>query len=122
MKTKDFSIGQELFYVPSANRGGSKIPAHHVVKKVGRKWVTAGLADSGWADEKFSPETMQADGGGYSSPGTYYLNDCAYREKLADEAAWAELKDWMGYRTRPSGLKAASIRAALDNLKAETIL
>lgn len=122
MKTTDFSVGQELFYVPNANRGGSKLPANHVVKKIGRKWVTAGLPDSEWANERFTPETMQADGGNYSSPGSYYLSDNIYRENLADDAAWAELSEFMRYRSRPSGLKAASIRAALDKLQAETIL
>lgn len=81
MKTTDFSVGQELFYVQTAR---SKNPAplvRHVVKKIGRKWITAGLLGATWADERFDPETMRADGGAYTSPGIYYLSESAYTAK-----------------------------------------
>ena len=117
MKTTDFTIGQQLFYVPNQHRGGSKEPCFHVVKSIGRKWINAGLPGSTRADERFLPETMIADGGDYMSPGSYYLSEAEYRDECDANAAWGELNEWLRYQRRPAGLKASAIRAALKALQ-----
>ena len=117
MKTTDFTIGQQLLYVPNQQCVGSKELCFHVVKSIGRKWINAGLPGSTRADERFLPETMIADGGDYVSPGAYYLSEAEYRDACDANAAWGELNEWLRCQRRPAGLKASAIRAALKALQ-----
>lgn len=89
-----FTIGQELWWVPTNGRGRSE-PSSVTVTKLGRRWI--GLSNG----HKFDIDTMRADGGQYSSPGRCYLSQAEHEREMALEFAWAELRAAIENHYRP---------------------
>ena len=81
-----------------------------VVEKVGRRWATiAGVR------YRIDVKTLQADGGGYSSPGTCYLDKDAFIAEREAVALYGELRQRMGSRP-PAEVSAVDIRQAASLL------
>lgn len=79
------------------------------VATVGRKW--ASLSDS-WPT-RINIQTMEVDGGNYSSTGKCYASEEAYKTHLNDVAAWKDF--WQKVRSHsalPEGVTAEMIQAA----------
>lgn len=94
-------VGQRLYYVPSQGR---ITPSFVTVAKVGRKWATL---DSG---RRINLETLRADGGGYSSPGSCWESKQAYEAEVALRDAWSGFKRRMDREyTKPAHLTLADI-------------
>lgn len=123
MKTKDFHVGQKVFFVPmsvSAVRAFSTEIEEHVVMSVGRKWVTAGPeGTNAYSWYRFLPDTMLADGKDFGSTVKYFLSKEAFYEELEVERLWREIR----YLARqlpyfqPAKLTKETAQALLDMLK-----
>ena len=57
------------------------------VSKVGRKWV---YFDNGYS--RFDKDTMQIDGGNYTSPGRVFVNKRHYDLKKEANELWVEVR------------------------------
>ena len=103
----DFKVGQELFWVDRMR----KINRAVTVEKIGRKWVY--LSNH----HRIDHETMEADSGGYSSPGKCYLSEQAYLNWLFIINEWSELKkEFIGFYP-PKGMtmdKISQIKNILE--------
>lgn len=121
MKPSDFKLGQRLWHVPAQRYDKTKNGEWHVVKRIGRKWVTAGLEDRDYTDRRFDPEDMYVDGGGYSPPGRYYLTKEEYDERVARNKVLHELREYVTYGTceRSCKLSSQRLREILNELKGE---
>jgi hypothetical protein len=106
---KTFEVGQSVFVVV---RGRER---HCKVTKVGRRWVEL---DAGY---RFESSNMQLDGGKYSSPGSVWNSESAYRENVALYKAWDKLAKCL-YRKTPQ-VTLEKVRQAAEllgvNLDAE---
>jgi hypothetical protein len=103
----NYTVGQTLWYVP--NRGQ---PFEVTIANVGRKWLTIDLRRPMRVDKT----TLNADGGQYSSPGTCYLSESAYRDERELSKAWDDFTYWVCSRM-PYGVTLEKIRAARTILK-----
>lgn len=104
-------VGQELFYVSLRASSGQIV----VVTRVGRKW--ADVVPKGFKNAKprrININSMQADGGAYSSPGRCYLSEYAYKEEIELWKAWQKFRREVAHMT--STPSAASLQAAADIL------
>lgn len=82
----NFQVGQSLYLVP--NRGcGYRCSGVVSISKVGRKWATL---DN---DSKMDLQTLDIDGGGYSSPGKCYLSEQEYIEYKEKKDYWLRLRN-----------------------------
>lgn len=107
------SIGQTLWYVntrsPSYPHGGEA-----VVTNIGRKW--AELNDGRYP--RINIETMEADGGKYSSPGRCWLSQLDYDMDTSRTHVWnifvKRVRDQ--YYTPKSGITEQAIRDAASLL------
>ena len=106
-------VGQKLWYVPHRHHRRGE-PYEVEVTKVGRKWATVG---EGWRQERIDLETMQADGKGYSSPGTCYLSREHYETEQERLAAWSQLTKALQYSRCPAGVTTEGIKQAMQLLK-----
>lgn len=84
MATRSYSVGQPLWFVPSASRFGKQ--REICIQSIGRKWITAG-------DYRFDKDTLRADSNGYMSPGQAYLNKADYDMLIALNKAWVDLAE-----------------------------
>jgi hypothetical protein len=107
-----YQVGQKLWYVP--NRRYSQ-PEWVTIEKVGRKWLSVGRR------LRLDAETLQADGGGYSSPGRAYLTQEEHSTAVRIAAKWSEFTTFVSRRWHPpKHLSEADIDALLSSLKAST--
>lgn len=97
-------VGQKLWWVPS-NRHGSNREVG--VTKVGRKW--AQLSNH----HRIDVQTLVADAGEFSSPGTCYRDQAEYEAAAALERAWSRLRQdiSLAYQ-RPEQVSLENIEAA----------
>lgn len=103
-----YVCGQKLYFEPgryiepgrysNSNEAGSMV----TITKVGRKWLQLSNGC------RIDAETLIADGGKYSSPGTCYKDRAAREAVVAAQAAWSSLRHRMGY-TVPAGVTAEHI-------------
>lgn len=104
--THNLKVGQKLFYVVSVNRsrnGSNEIWLS--VIKVGRKWATL----SGY-NQRIDLETLEMDGGDYSSPGRCYLSEGEYWSQRELKKCWSTLTNAIHHRTVPDGIDTETIR------------
>ena len=85
------TVGQELLYVPAYHR---KKPRMVKVIKVGRRWATLDNRS------RIDMQTLEADGGDYSSPGRCYNSPEEYEEHLRLYSLYGRLKDGLGWIPR----------------------
>lgn len=103
------TVGQELFFVNHQTR--SAITQIVSVVKIGRKW--ADLSNR----HRIDMVTFRADGGGYNSPGTAYLSEQIYRDKVALSRAWQSLTQKIsGMYSIPTGMTIEKIDQIADLL------
>ena len=107
--SKTLEVGQELWYVPSDTRREAKAV---IVTKVGRKWATLDNHN------RVDMETMDVDGGNYSSPGTCYLDRKAYEEQCRANKLFMEFYRKLGYCVK-RGVTAEDILQAAKLLHIE---
>jgi hypothetical protein len=100
------SVGQKLYWVP--NRAYHLAEQEVVIEKVGRKWAT-------FDRYRIDINTLVADGHGYNSPGTCYLNKEIFIEERASGIAWRDLRQSMNYNP-PRGVVLADILQAMKLL------
>ena len=86
----DFKVGQRLYRVNNDRREGQ---SWITIEKVGRKWLTM---DYGARVDK---ETLEVDGGQYSSPAKCYLTKCEYTNKIKKDAIWIKVVGRWPYNT-----------------------
>jgi hypothetical protein len=84
MDFKDMEIGRSVFYSTWGNRKQSLLE----VKKIGRKYITAGSIQYG--DLQFDLETGREKS---DSPGTLYESEEAYQKHLSDRQRANELRE-----------------------------
>lgn len=77
----EFTVGQELYYVP--DKYGN--PRSVTITKVGRLWLEIG---SGYP--RIKKDTMAVDGRGYSPPGSVYLSKADHDMKMTLSSAWSK--------------------------------
>lgn len=112
MKTaKDFTVGQNLWFQPFDTRWDSGKEVK--VTKIGRAWVhtTGGY--------RFNPESMIANGEGFSSPGRFYQSKDAYEEHAAAGALHRQLYSKMIRGHLPIEITTADVRTAASHLRIE---
>lgn len=85
LSVKDFSVGQELFFMTS-RRHSEKTLEPVKVEKIGREWVTTSNG------HRFKPPSMVADAGQYQPWGSFWTSKEAYEENGARIAAWAAFR------------------------------
>lgn len=113
-----FELGQTI-WIHFYQRSLGVALSPHTVTKIGRKWVTLG---NGFRENayRFDVDTLELDGGDYTSPGKVYLSEEAYHQETALMGAWKVFQDrirFFGYQTTPKGLTLADIEAASNALK-----
>ena len=102
----DYKVGMKLWYHRNDNRhsNGSEV----TVEKIGNKWVQ--LSGNNGRVEK---DSVNVDGGEYSSPGTLYLNKEEYDNEMMLYNAWRSFMEKsrvIGYRV-PKGMTLEKIIA-----------
>ena len=95
-------VGQKLWYVPSENNGRSR---EIIIESVGRKWVKARFIG------KIDINTLQVDGGKYSSPGKCYLSKEEYESYVNLCSAWRDLVTDLPLYSLPKGMTQEKIDA-----------
>jgi hypothetical protein len=101
-------VGDCLFYVANDNRRSTTTVS---VVKIGRKWVE--LSNRNRVDIM----SLEADGGQYSSPGTAWLSEQAYRDRVALQDAWRSLRRQIdGLYGAPAGLTIEKMDQIADLL------
>ncbi|MCP3680295.1 MAG: hypothetical protein GY782_08620 [Gammaproteobacteria bacterium] len=109
-----FKVGQKLYFVPfNIRRDGE--PRAVTITKVGRKWVC--LNHPTWKPYRFDKDTMQVDGGDWSSPAKCYLNKEAYESEKKLNNAWAELQDLILHSRPSKGVTLEDINKAKELLR-----
>jgi hypothetical protein len=99
------TVGQRLWYVPSDKRMAS--PFYITVLKVGRTWADCGNG------RRINIETLRADGGSYSSPGTAWLSKEAYDADVALDACWRRFQCLaQANYSAPKGIRLSQIENA----------
>lgn len=103
-------VGKEVWFDDAlANRPR---PRAVEITKVGHKWVTAG---KGWAELRFDKETLQVDGGRYSSsPGKIWPDEESWRVEVQRWRLWSTVRATMPFFGPPPGVSAVDVvRAAV---------
>lgn len=96
--------GQKLWYVPTDGRDK---PHEITVGKVGRRWAETGYR------LRIDVETLEADGGKYSSPGRCWITREAWQAEQSRQAAWSDLKEKMNRSwSAPDGVSIDAIHKA----------
>lgn len=109
-----FKIGQKLFRDENLNfQRGEACQSWVTIEKVGRKWLTV---DYG---ERVNIETLEVDGGQYSSPGQCYLTKKEYDEKVVKDKIWEGVRRKCPYNTSDISLENMIIIAKILNVKME---
>lgn len=99
------TVGQTLWYVPEYRNGYR--PHEVEVVSVGRKWI--GVSDG----HRIDKDTLEADGGKYSSPGRCYLSREEWERIQGIRDAWSQLRrDVNRHYTAPGGVSAEAIKQA----------
>lgn len=98
----DYQVGQQLYFVPAHKPSHARLIE---IEKVGRKWLTAGRF-------KIDRETLEVDGGFYSSPGRCWLSQGDYEAAYRLALAWEQFKLHLQNIPRPTGLTLDKIREA----------
>lgn len=107
----NLEVGQKLWLVTTVNRsrGEDKHNDYFVlVKTVGRKW--AEIAGSN-TDARINLKTLKADGRGYASWATCYLDKDEYQRQKATRQLWDKIKD--AVNVQPSDDKVKQIAEIL---------
>ena len=97
-----WQVGMNVYVAYHDQRRGK--PFHATITKIGRKWITL---DRG--DYRFDAETMQLDGGKYSSPGAVYASEDEYMQQTAIAKAWSDFKQKLSYSKAPMGITVCRI-------------
>ncbi len=109
-----FAVGKALWFVFSYRPRKDEPPAERgrevIIARVGRKWITT---TSGLRIDK---QTLQADGGNFSSPGRAYVSREAYRQEVQVELAWDALMRAIRWAI-PEGVRLEDIHRAAELLR-----
>lgn len=106
----EFHIGQVVYLSEELSKCRLR-DAEFTVAKVGRKWIECSNGD------RFDKQTLQIDGGQYSSPGFAYLTKEAFYEKVELKQLWSALGYAIHYGGPPTNVTPADIRSAAEVLK-----
>lgn len=90
-------VGQFLWY--QSNKRWKR-SSYVVVEKIGRQWATVRDADTDMI-ARINLMTLQADGAGYSSPGTCYFSKEDYEREVALQNEWDAFVLDVKYRRTP---------------------
>lgn len=99
-------VGDKLWYVPRERRDGDGREV--TVAKIGRRWATM---EGAWP-LRIDMETLAADGGEYSSPGSCFASREAYEAYIALVAAWGDFVMRLTRWRPPAGVDLEWIEAA----------
>lgn len=111
-------VGDRLFVV---NKGysGRFLERWATVTKIGRKWADLqfeGRASRHRAD-RFDMETMELDGGDFTSPGRVYRSKEEWRWEARDERLWKEFHDAIRHLyKKPANVNDVAIFKAAEAL------
>ena len=106
MSNTQLTVGQTLWYVPTAWGGGQRPGCEVTVTKIGTRWAT--LDWPGRIDKR----TWRADGGEYSSPGRCYLSREHHDAHQRTEKVWNALAKRIQYANVPVDATEAKIHQA----------
>lgn len=110
MNPSDFKVGQQIFV---EWRNGSKpYMLTETVSKIGRKWVEFMNGRC-----RFNPETMNIDGGEYTSPGRVWLTEDAYDAHVERRHMWQKLYKLASRHTPPDHLSIEQMNLIISTLK-----
>lgn len=95
-----------------------------VVVRVGRKWAEIVREDlvkrfpdrADWRTDRFEIETMNLDGGRFTSPGRVYRTEEEYRDRLLRDRLWTDFRRQVVHIYTPRDLTAINILKAADAL------
>lgn len=108
-------VGARVLVVYDLNQRGPR-KKWASVTKVGRRWIEF-LKDgflSRNKTDRFDAETLQVDGGAYSSPGKVWLSECEYDHQTELAKAWSDLVRRLSHTPPPSMTMEALNRFASD--------
>lgn len=105
-------VGQELVFVRNQNsHNGKVVPQVVRVDKVGHKWIHIS------SGHRVFTESLQVDGGAYSSPGSCYLSLEEYQNKRNHSIAWHALRRAVSNEhLAPAGVSTDQILQAMQIL------
>lgn len=96
-------VGQTLLF-ESSSSANKRVRDKVVVTAVGRKWANIEGAHTG----RVNVETMEVDGGSYSSPGECFASKEEWLEKTGRRIVWDALKSAMR-NVPPAGVSYAQV-------------
>lgn len=106
------TVGQSLFFVNNQTR--QETTRTVTVLSVGRKWAELDNRT------RIDMVSLRADGRGFTSPGTAYLSEGDYREKVVIRDAWNSLSRHLGrLHSMPAGMTVEKMDQIADLLGIE---
>lgn len=84
----NLQVGQTLYYVANDRRDAHRDGGAEITK-IGRQWATVCIA---YCNARVDLETLEVDGGNYSSPGRCYLSREAWELERKTERALDDFK------------------------------
>jgi len=95
-------VGQKLWYVPNSSRDNQQ---EVTIQNIGRKWAKADYVS------KIDINTLEVNGGQYSSPGRCYLSKEEYDNYVLIRSVWTELAKKITMYKLPDGMTLEKIDA-----------
>lgn len=93
-------VGQKLWYVPSDSRQNQ---TEVTIQSIGRKWAKVCYVG------RIDINTLEVDGGKFSSPGKCYISQEEYDNYVLIRSAWAELARKIPMYSLPEGMTQEKI-------------
>lgn len=100
-----FTVGQQLYFVPSSRYGSERT---YVIEKVGRKYITLDNGMRAPVDKLY-----------IENYGKLYLSEEHYRQYIAADTAWETLRRRFYYSAMPEDITAEKIEQATKLLFGE---
>jgi hypothetical protein len=108
-----FAVGQVLYYIKYAHNRNSVPEGFPItITKVGNRWLST---DNHWI--RIDKNTLQADGGKYSSPGKAWLSEEEYITHYTRNKLWMEIFRSVRANDMPSKITVSELETILNLLR-----
>jgi hypothetical protein len=99
----------------AARTDGTLYAGQWTIRSVGRKWAVIDSPRS----RRVDLETLEIDGGGYSSPGRCYLSPEHYEREMQRLALWKQLREYVNTFNPPPSMTLERLEGILGALRGE---